>query len=114
MIELVKLEVQPDGKLKIVLTPEGRQRIMEEGLQQKPTDEALYDLLERPLCNGWSWIPPEAIGALTAAPILSDDATVDDDGDWQVGRVFWHGNYMVEDPIESLLTQGYVMFDSGS
>ncbi|MGI9061916.1 MAG: hypothetical protein ACR2H5_25460 [Ktedonobacteraceae bacterium] len=39
--------------------------------------------------NGWSWVRPEDIGALTDAPILSDDIEYDDHGDVvSVGTVF--------------------------
>jgi hypothetical protein len=43
-------------------------------------DSRLAEVLEHYLANGWEWLQPEEIGALTAAPILSDDVVRDDEG----------------------------------
>ena len=64
---------------------------------------ALCALLEDHLCNGWEMVPPEDIGALTAAPILSDEIRRDEEGRvMEVGRVFWYPDYAVRDEIEEL------------
>ena len=48
-------------------------------------------------------VPPEDIGALTAAPILSDEIVRDDDGRLTAaGRVYWYPDYAVRDEIEEL------------
>jgi hypothetical protein len=61
--------------------------------------------------NGWECVAPETIGALTDAPIVSDDVGYDDDGTINhVGRVWWFPNYMVENPVETLATTGRVVF----
>ncbi len=77
-------------------------------------DAALYDLLEYWSGNGWTWISPEAIGALTDAPIMSPDAAIEDDGTTTVypgGAVYWHSNYMVEDPVEKWAQGDGVVWD---
>lgn len=103
-----------DNGLRIELTASGRQHLVEYELRNKATDEALAELLEYQLCNGWTWLRPEQIGALTDAPILSDEVTENDRGELvSVGRVWWHERYAVEDPIELLQTQGYVLFRRG-
>jgi hypothetical protein len=66
----------------------------------------LYEALEAYTCNGWNWIPPEAIGALTDAPILSQDLSLDDSEKWAPPDngapwyVYAHTAYMTEDPID--------------
>jgi hypothetical protein len=71
----IEIEKTEDG-IKLVLTKEGREELEErrdeDGNYDKPTDSILYDLLEDHLCNGWEMVPPEDIGAMTSAPILSD------------------------------------------
>jgi hypothetical protein len=65
--------------------------------------EALAPMLE----NGWEWITPEEIGALTDAPIISDEATRDDYGNLsELGRVFWYSSYMILDPVEEMKGDG--------
>jgi hypothetical protein len=64
---------------------------------------ALCALLGDHLCNGWEMVPPEDIGALTAAPILSDEIVRDDEGRLtEAGRVYWYPDYAVRDEIEEL------------
>jgi hypothetical protein len=61
--------------------------------------------------NGWTMIAPEWIGALTDAPIVSDDCDLGDDAKLtRIGRVWWFPNYMIEDPIVTLVTSGRVVF----
>ena len=63
-------------------------------------DEA--DMLEWHISNGWDYVQPEEIGALTDATIISRDVERDDNGDLvRVGRVYAHMNYAVEDPIKT-------------
>jgi len=48
-------------------------------------------------------VPPEDIGALTAAPILSDEIVRDDEGRLtEAGRVYWYPDYQVRDEIEEI------------
>lgn len=67
----------------------------------------LSDFLEYAMGNGWDYVPPEDIGALTDGTIISQDGFIGDDGHWyphpsvKRAKVYWHANYMVEDPIET-------------
>lgn len=74
----------------------------------------LADLLEY---TGWSpnghlhQVQPEWIAALTDAPILTDDLTIEDDGTANVlGNVWWFHNYQVESFAETLIRDGRVVF----
>ena len=78
----VDLEKTDDGNLRIALTENGRAEfgtIVEER-DKFGIHAALCTLLEDHLCTGWEMVPPEDIGALTAAPILSDDIVRDEEG----------------------------------
>ncbi|MEX3984111.1 hypothetical protein AB4Y45_34725 [Paraburkholderia sp. EG287A] len=62
--------------------------------------------------NGQLWsIYPEHIGALTEAPLISDDVEHDDAGDVHVrGRTWAFMNYQLENFAETLLETGRVTF----
>ena len=52
--------------------------------------------------------------SVTDAPIICDDAhTIDDEGTFVVypeAQVWWFPNYMIEDPVNTLMTLGEVVF----
>ena len=100
--------------LRISLTPAGREELLDrrDGENWKSgTDSILYDLLEDHLANDWEMVPPEDIGALTSAPILSDSAQRDDQGKLTaIGDVYWFPNYAVKCELETMLKNGFVDF----
>ena len=101
----VDLHKAPDGNLHILLNRNGRRHFaaIREERDAFGTNAALCALLEDHLSSGWEMVPPEDIGALTAAPILSDEITRDDHGRvTDAGRVFWFPDYQVRDEIEEL------------
>jgi len=60
----------------------------------------------------FGWLQPEAIGALTDSPILSNNVRYNDDGDIVVvPNVWWYPNYMIDDIIEKMYSNGYLIFD---
>ena len=95
------------------------------GMLIKPTKEGLaalkdgdyvneYEALEYWTGNGWMWVWPEDIGALTDAPIMSMDAQFLDDGSTELypgGAVYAHMNYAVEDPIATWTKGRGVVWD---
>jgi len=101
----VDLEKTAGGNLRISLTEKGRAEfatIVEER-DRFGIHAALCALLEDHPCNGWEMVPPEDIGALTAAPIVSDDILRNEEGSVvEVGRVYWYPDYAVRDEIEEL------------
>jgi hypothetical protein len=100
-----------DGNLVIALLPAGREEIADAEDNSINSDAFILDLFEHPLCNGWTEVKPEEIGALTASPILTDDFQRDDDGKLiKVGRVFWFPSYQIECPVETLRDRGEVIF----
>jgi hypothetical protein len=63
--------------------------------------QILAELLDDLTSNGWDWIQPEDIGALTDAPILQAPD----------GRVYWHERYQIESASDELLQGKMVKFD---
>jgi len=71
----------------------------------------LWDVLEYHLCNGWTWIEPRQIGALTEAPIIARDVEMNDDGDILfVDHIYWYPEYAILDPVAELFEHGFVEF----
>lgn len=97
-----------DGNLRIALTAEGREELADLAGRFGGDGEAvLLHLIEDHLCNGWSVVRPEEVAALTGSLILTDSDVRDDEGGLvSVGRVYWHPNYMVENPAETLAETG--------
>lgn len=128
---LVVLDIREDG-LHIILEPDGRElledyvehRPAEDDVEvfwswKKPYDYIWWELFEYYTCNGGPEpLNPESedyarLGALTDAPIIAYDVERDDMNDLiSVGRVFWFPNYVIESELETLLTQGEVVFQS--
>ena len=97
------------GGLTMTPTPEGiewaRELREKREAREISCDGAICEMIEDALGNGWAMIPPEACGALTDAPVVSQDFNMDDGGTWvpvdATTVVFAHMNYAVEDPIET-------------
>jgi hypothetical protein len=109
-IKLVEFTKTHDGNLQLSLTESGRESLPEviEMRDQFGIDTAFLDLIAHQLGEGWEEIKPLEVGALTSSIILTDDAGRDDLGVLtRCGRVFWHPNYAVEDPIETLQESGH-------
>ncbi len=97
--------------VRIILLPEAREDVQAIAAADLDADSKLGEVIEWQLGNGWSWVRPEENGALTDAPILSDDIEYNDHGDVvSVGAVYWYPRYEVSDPVAQLLTDGSVDF----
>ena len=96
------------NNLWISLTDEGRDELPNLIKRFGPSGEdILIGLMGHQLCNGWDRVRPEEVGALTDSLIITDSAERDDEGELTgVGRTYWHPNYMVENPIDSLQNDG--------
>jgi len=105
--------VKLPNSLRIEIVPENCQDLEDE-FNNNPGwdgDIRMSVAFERELCNGWSWIKPEEIGALTSAPILTDDVVFDDEGVvLEIGAVYYYNEYMTHDPIQELISHGHVIF----
>jgi len=77
-------------------TPEGVRRYNVWGDEQ-----TLHELLDDLQGNGWTWVDPAEISALTDAPILEAPD----------GRLYYHDRYAVESAAEELILGNTVSFD---
>jgi hypothetical protein len=102
----VNLSEDKAGNLVITLNWNGAQYA--NSLNELPD---LPELLEDHLCNGLDMLQPEQVGALTDSVILSDCAIDNDMGEIiQCDYVWWFPNYQVENPVETLYSEGRVVF----
>ena len=105
----VDLRVLDNGDLEI--TPTFHAREETDHFLSLPTKQALSELFEDWLGNGWEFLRPEQIGALTDAPILTDEIIYGDLGNVEfLGHVWWFPNYAIENEVETLLRNGKVIF----
>lgn len=110
-----EFDKQANGNLRITLLEEARDDVQEIAASQElDADNKLAQVIEWQLSNGWSMLRPEDVGALTDAPILSEDVDTDAQGKVRsVGTVYWYPSYDVRDPVAQLLQNGYVDFACG-
>jgi len=108
----VEFDTQANGNLHVTLFPEAREDVQEISSSQHLTsDNKLAEVIEWHIGNGWTLVEPGDVGALTDAPILSEDINYDDHGNVQhVGVVYWYPEYEVKDPVAQLLENGFVDF----
>ena len=72
-------------------------------LETLPHDEALIELLEYQLANGYEVITPAEIAALTDALIIGRDVDRDEQGDYLgAAAVYWHSDYQTQNAIATL------------
>ena len=106
---------QPNGNIRIALLEEAREDVQEIASKELDADNKLAQVIEWQLSNGWSFVRPEDVGALTDAPILSEEVDTDTQGNvLKVGTVYWYPQYDVRDPVAQLLQNGYVDFVIGT
>lgn len=109
--------VLPNGNLEIALTAEGKEMIAEtqDWLSRHPDVTyrvSLEELIEWYTCNGWEWVQPYEISALTDSPILSEDVQRDILGNVTgCGKVYWFPAYEVRSPEDVLVRTGRVVFE---
>jgi hypothetical protein len=83
-IKLVEFIKTPDDNLQVCLTESGR--------------ESMPEVIE--------------MRDLTSSIVLTDEAEHDESGILaRCSRVFWHPNYAIEDPIETLRTTGHFVLE---
>jgi hypothetical protein len=109
-----EFEKQVNGNLRIVLLEEARVDVQEIASKELDADSRLAEVVDWQLSNGWSFVRPEDVSALTDAPIITEDIDTDNQGNvLKVGTVYWYQQYEVRDPVAQLLENGYVEFVRG-
>jgi hypothetical protein len=101
---MLNLNVNTNGDLELTASPDLLLEDLDR-LRSLNTMAALGEMLETYLCNGWDWINPEDIYALTDAPIIGHDVVINDDGSLVSFRAAWyHHRYQTENAVEMLIS----------
>lgn len=104
-----------DNGLTITLDPSCDRAELRERLAEIGSDDLLAELTENVRCNSdWDIIPPEAVGALTQAPIIARANWRDNGTVFTEGPAYWFPSYQVTDPVAELIEHGLVVFPKGS
>lgn len=112
----MKFSVTKNGKL--LIESESEDKDMLEDAKRRCGENDISFMAELLEETGWQansrlmQVNPEDIGALTDAPILSDDVRYKDDGSVEVmGNVWWLPDYMVRNFADDLIEHGKVSFE---
>src|SRR5688500_16695805 len=109
-----QFDVDNSGNLVITLTEEGKQWLND--YDKVSTDEDCFiELIEDKLCNGYSLVNPEDIGALTSSLLIAD-GVLDNETTEEEARntnVWYYNWYAVRSYLDDLKTQGYVIWNKG-
>lgn len=115
----MKFETTPNGSLLIQAEKDDAQMLVD--LKERCGENDLMFLSELLEVTGWQGngqliqVNPEDVGALTDAPMLTDDCRIEDDGEVLVpGNVWWFPNYMITNFANQLVEQGKTLFSLGS
>lgn len=106
----MRYSITKHGDLEITVTRDERNHLKADKDDANFLSDAyMTDFFEVMTANSeLEWIAPEAIGALTDAPILG---VVRYDGNGgEVYKVWWYPNYMVRSPVQDLLEDGVCIF----
>lgn len=110
MHKYTNLEILPNGNLKITLTEEGKNELPALKEMCGPNDEAIMlNLLEYHLCNGYSIVPPENVGALTASLIIADGLVEED----TATKFWWYPQYEGVSYIHNIEADGVIFTKAG-
>lgn len=111
MHKYTNLEILPNGNLKVTLTEDGKNELPDLKEKYGENDEAIIiDLLEYNLCNGYSIVAPEHIGALTASLMIADSFIDEETTQEELDRinVWWFPNYMVQSYLDGIDSEGVI------
>jgi len=110
----MNFEILPNGNLKITSTKEDRPYLEDMLDTCTDTDHGfMAELLEY---TGWAsngrlhQVAAESIGALTDAPILTDEMDFSDEAFVPTGRIWWFPDYAVVSFAQELIRKGEVAF----
>ena len=115
-------EELPNGDLKIKVDAETQAEIREKVDAGDTSDAHFSDVLGigGTSCmagNGFDFVRPDEIGALTDAPLIAYDVQRDDNGDLQVNdatKIWWYPGYQVRSPLQDLAEKGETVFTVAS
>jgi len=103
-------EMDIGGDLELTFTPAVEVQLLRDALADRSESAMLIDLLEPITCNDHlAFVRPERIGALTEAPILTNQGD-GDDGAEGGAALWWYPQYETTSAAEELITTGRIVF----
>jgi hypothetical protein len=114
MLTSCRHRILPNGDL-LLTAGNARRSCLADDLRERGSISAWYSLMVDDFSSNGHLHPvePEDVGALTDAPIITDDMEYADDGARIVrGRVWWFPDYCIRDPMEELARKGRVIFQA--
>ncbi len=109
-------QVLPNGMLRISRV-RGQLREMRDFLKDNQNDhDFLWEFYESELCNGYSRVSPETIGALTDGVLIANEIVDDETTQAELDKitVWWHEAYQVQGLGNTILKQGYIDLPSSN
>jgi hypothetical protein len=115
----ISLDITPNGNLKITLDEDGRAEVLEMRDDDRNDDYIMSELFDDVRGNSelmyFDDIGAQGFG-LTEAPAITDGFYYDDNGDLtdeghDDSELYYHERYMIDSFIDTMLEQGYVIFD---
>ena len=107
-------DINNSGNLEITLTKEGREFLTEQWKKENDDDIQIFtDLIEYQLCNGFHFVNPEDIGALTSSLLIAD-GIIDEETtpeQAQETNVWYYNYYAIHSYLHDLKEQGYVIWN---
>jgi hypothetical protein len=108
----MKIEILANGNLSMSLTDVVEKDILEymknkktqEGMPDFSTEDEIYFLTNRMNKQGFDWVKPEEIGALTSAPCIIQENTQ---------KVWAFMDYALRSILDDLLEEGEAIFQHG-
>lgn len=116
----ISLDVIENGNLKITLDEQGREEVLSMREDDRTTDGQIMDELFDDVRGNSDLMYFDDAGeqgfGLTSAPCITDGFYHDDDGNLtdeghDDSELYYHERYMIDSFIDTMLEQGYVIFD---
>lgn len=109
--------IDDNGNLVISVTDAETLEEIKEHLEKHGSDNTLCAMLEQYSCNGSYTFFDAGQGnpfvGLTEAPCIAESMDIDDDGENIIQGEFWcYTEYMLKCPVETLLSEGSVVFSN--
>lgn len=110
---MIKFTELQNGNLRLTLSEDGTKYYDEavQIIQNNSAISALLTLTEYYWTNGWGVLEADELHQMSQAPVIVQDYTIEDDGSRTLyGKAWYYPNYMILNPLEEILKEGYVDF----
>ena len=108
----INFEILENGNLRLSFDDDVEIQEVRESLNKYGSNFVLVSMTEGYWANGWGVFPDaDTLGQMSSTPIISEDASVEDDGSNTLfGKCWYFPSYMIYCPIEKIIDDGHVDF----